>query len=524
MAAAMIRRLTALDPLRRVFVFALPVLVGVIGVVATVQISAMRRRTLLILAVGGAILWAAFLTRRLREVLLFGWVLALTYNRNYFSFDNLIGNFESQGLYWIPADALFIGLLGLHACKRVIRRTGSVARSDSIWLWVAPFVAACALSTLFAEHKMWAAIEMVRIAKICLILWYIRATFTRREWWVAVLGLGCAVTLQGTYGLLQVATDGRFEFAALFGAGTAGGAALRAERSDLLQEWTRAVGTLGHPNLLAVYLLLTMPAFVSLALVARNARVRLVSTAAGLMGLAGIVGTLSRAAWAVAGIELVIVLAVVTITKGIRPKRAIGLLAVAGFAVAVAALPFTSQIVDRVTRDWSESVDFRAEYNRIAVRIFDRSPVVGVGLNSYGHYLSDHDPRAKKYLSDFEAIRRGINMRGILAVHNVYLLLLAETGVLGLSALLVWLVGAGVIARRIAATTDGYTRAVVIGLLIGVVGVSLHQLSGFSLWTDPNLYTFTLVFGLLSTVPATVAPPVPGPSLTPESSSQESKR
>jgi O-antigen ligase len=94
-----------------------------------------------------------------------------------------------------------------------------------------------------------------------------------------------------------------------------------------------------------------------------------------------------------------------------------------------------------------------------------------------------------------------LHIRAIAAVHNLYLLLLAETGILGLGAFLVFLIGALGIGIRAICRTTGDWRGICLGLLVGIIGVLGHQMTEFSLWIDSTWYTFAIVVGMLNNIP-----------------------
>src|SRR3954471_23256380 len=75
-----------------------------VAVAVAVTISQMSIKSALFVAAGVAGALAIAVSGRAKEVLLGGYIIALTYNRQYFSFNDIFGDYGSQGLYWIPAD------------------------------------------------------------------------------------------------------------------------------------------------------------------------------------------------------------------------------------------------------------------------------------------------------------------------------------------------------------------------------------------------------------------------------------
>src|SRR2546430_3792848 len=75
----------------------------------------------------------AVVTGRLKQLLLMGWIISLTYNRQYFSFEALTGNLGTQGPYWIVSDIFLAGLLLEWAYQAVVLKISSPARGAAFW-------------------------------------------------------------------------------------------------------------------------------------------------------------------------------------------------------------------------------------------------------------------------------------------------------------------------------------------------------------------------------------------------------
>src|SRR6185436_5028543 len=78
----------------------LATLIGLIVCALAIQIEGMPRRWLLFSGLGALALVTAILLRRPKQILLLCWVVSLTYNRQYFSFEALVGYQGSFGPYW----------------------------------------------------------------------------------------------------------------------------------------------------------------------------------------------------------------------------------------------------------------------------------------------------------------------------------------------------------------------------------------------------------------------------------------
>jgi len=260
------------------------------GLVATtITVEAGDKFTLKFLIGGLAaaiLLGTAFLSGYPREVFLGAWVFALTYNRQYFLFDGVLGKYGSHGPYVILADGALALLLLLW-----FRDWGSngIARPKgaAIWPWLAPFVAVCAISALLANHTDWSLFEMLRLVRIGLVLVFFRYQVSPRAWWIAIAAMGAAVLAQSLMGMAEVLT-GRSGFLGVLGMGSLEDLGPVELRQESFYGWRRATGTMSHPPNLACYLMMTIPVLAALAFTAKTRKGRLAAGVAALAGLGGL--------------------------------------------------------------------------------------------------------------------------------------------------------------------------------------------------------------------------------------------
>ncbi len=484
-------------------------LAGVSACAAASVLGDLPRKKLAMVVLGLGIFVVAFVLRQPKRVLLFFWVFSLTYNRSYFPFDNIWDN-GSQGFYWIPADVFFLALLAWQAYEAIIAKRRTPTTRTRAWPWILPFATVCLLSVFVAARPDWALAEIARMAKFALVLWYLGREMGREEWWTCVAALGFGVVLQSTYNVLLLG-GGRSGIGALLGGGDQIEATLRLLDTDGSTRY-REAGTMGHPNILAPYLLLLVPMFLALSMYFRERRYRLACGFVGIAGLYGIAVTLSRMAWVLAAIELFVLAMALTVMHVLRAKQTLGIFSVVGLAVILALLPFSKQIEDRITGDFKASVDFRADYDRIALDIFFHHPLLGVGINNFSLALRDYDPEVDSFVERSEIVRKGIGIRVIAAVHNLYLMLLAETGILGVASFLMFVIVVLRWGRRAVRSAAPPEQIASLGLVIGVVGVLGHQVTEFSLWSDPLLFTFALVIVMFVTAPGALDSSAAGPN------------
>jgi putative inorganic carbon (HCO3(-)) transporter len=431
-----------------------------------------------------------------KEILLFGWVFALTYNRQYFIFEPVVGYNGTQGPYVILADICFAGLFGWWLYERLMRRPAEPPQAPPFWPWYVPFAAACLLSAFGASRPDWSIYELIRIAKIGLILYYVRYNFGRREWHTTFAALGSAVFFQSAVAIKEVIT------------GKPGviGASQMANAPEFVQQFqdggftgniVRGVGTLAHPPYLACYLLLVLPVLLALALTAQRRRAALYA-GAFLVGCGGLAATLSRWPWLVAIVEFSLVIIALVLLRQMAVKHALGLAAVGSFVLLMSLLPIRDKLMNRLTGDLVESMRYRSEGTRASLQAIEDHPLLGFGLNNTAIHLGEYLPEMEWGLVTEEFASRTLHLRAPIALGNGFLHVAEQTGILGLIGFLLFVLGGLFSGLRSAAATSGEQRAVCIGMLVGILGCLAEQVADTPLWVDPVLYTFTLYFALLS--------------------------
>lgn len=482
---------------------ALGSLVGICAVVATVGLGEPTKKKLLFLALSPALPLLMAVTRHPKAVLLFFWVLTLPYNRMYYSFDAIFGNNHSQGPYWIPSDVFLAGLLGLWLYELIILKRSPRPSGRSLVVWGIPFAIAGLASALFAERPAWAFFELARMLKVSVVLVYLRYNMGPIEWWTCAGAMAAGVLFQSILAVMQMALRSVSGVLSMFGGGQV---AVDPSAQELglaaMGGWIRAVGTIGHPSNLACFLLIPIPLLLALGLTARPPVFRIGCLLCGLAGLVGLACTLSRWPWALASAQILVLIAGLTVMRFMTAQRALGIGVVGLFLATVMLLPLSNRIYERMTRDLGASLDHRAKDRRVAMEIFSLSPIVGVGLNNYAVHVLKYDPEMEWALSNEDVVRTTMNVRAFAALHNFYLFLLAESGILGLTAILFFFFGAvraGFIAVR---SSLGTFKPACLGLLLGILGVLAQGFVDFSLWVDPILYSFALAIAMLAAAPA----------------------
>ena len=440
-------------------------------------------------AIAGAVTLAVGLGRP-REVLLAAYIAALSYNRQYFSFDAILGDSGTQGLYWIVADPVLAMLL-LSSLVARDDTAGDHAPLGAVLLPILPFLFVCCVSSMMATRPDWAANDTYRVIKFAILLAWLHWNMNRSLWLTAIVTLAVVGLLQSLLGLTQVLLKGEASLLAMAGLATqTGGIETEIEN--------RARGTLGHPNMFAPYLLMLVPAAFGMALFTRQRLLCLVGLGLTVIGLVGVFVSKSRAPIALLGFALVLVAITAVYMRALSVRVFLGAAIILTAIGALAILPLLEQIIERIQGDLVSSVTFRSDFNTAATLIWNDHPIWGIGPNNLNLDLRRHFPLLADLVRDTEQFRDAGNARSP-TVHNVYYLMLAETGLLGLAAFL-FLVGASLTrAVGAAARTEGAVRGLCIGIAIGLFAQFLQQMVDFSLWYDVCWFTFAILLAIVGT-------------------------
>lgn len=247
----------------------------------------------------------------------------------------------------------------------------------------------------------------------------------------------------------------------------------------------RPTGTLFHANQLALYLGMTLPVVAAVLLAPVSRFVKGMAALTTIIGLAAAVLTLSRGGWLGLTISFAILTAFALRRKIVpRAQLCLGLSGLAGLLILFNSLA-ENAIVGRLTRSDGGSALSRLPLMRGALRIIADHPLLGSGLNNYEHTIRAYDLTGEYTLAG-----------QLVIVHNLFLLLAAEVGLIGLG-LFVWLLIAlarqglqAVKQRRVSLAV-----AVIVGLLAAGQHLLIHNTVDFVLMSDTRLL---MLFWLLA--------------------------
>ncbi|MFA4845339.1 MAG: O-antigen ligase family protein [Patescibacteria group bacterium] len=240
----------------------------------------------------------------------------------------------------------------------------------------------------------------------------------------------------------------------------------------------RAYGTLPHPNIFGGYLAIGVLALAWLTRFVKNKREFIGMLIGSAILGSTLVITFSRSAWLGLLIGLMVLVGLMLKYKKMPPKHAIPVMSL-GLVCAVVTLGiFYSEVFARFNptlRLEAISIEERASQYQTFGSVFFSSPFLGVGPSAYTFTLAKQDP--------------GQPVWSYQPIHNAFLLILAELGIIGFALFILWIGRIGRMSHKAVSTPNGMF-AVALSVSLTVIALFDHYL--WSLWPGLALGAFTL--------------------------------
>lgn len=334
-----------------------------------------------------------------------------------------------------------------------------------------------------------------------MFVWFVNARLGRRGVAHAIGVLLLSLALQsGVTVYTYFAQTGENVFGALFGVTASAqearggpargsGAAFVFEQGALL----RGTGTIGTANLQAKYFVLLLPLALGVVISARRTAARLGAGAVLVGGLAALYLTYSRGGLLCALIALALI-PILLVRRGVLSRKAV----VTALVGAVTAAALASPVLLSFLGSRPGFTRTRFDQALYGVQIWWRTPLAGVGMNNFNTAVS---PIA------FDGTFSGS------PIHNHYLRIAIETGVIGFVLYFGFFAWALRLAYRLSASADRFVAAVAGALCAALVGIGVYWLE--DLFYDPIIRTQIWITVALTAVLAQVASSDPAaPRLT----------
>jgi O-antigen ligase len=396
------------------------------------------------------------------------------------------GNGSSTSTHVSAADAASVVLV-LFCAVRLLRRRARPLTPAAAAVLGMPAVG-IAVATMTAGDPSAALPGLVRYLQIFVLVPAAVVLLLRdaRDYRVVAGSFVVLAVLQGGYGVYQYVT------------GT--GASYRG--SDI-----RAVGTFGPTDIMGMATVVACGLVITTGIALRPAReaprrLRFAAITVGVALIVPLALSFSRGAWIatlLAGLVIVLCSGFRTATRVLPAAVALAVVLIGGLGIGTQQIQERVGSITQVTEAPDRSVTARYTMWAAALRIWREEPLTGVGLKGFPAYRDGVSSLGLPSGSDTEGAGQAYQRQPLLSPHNMYLLVLSEQGLTGLTALAgSWaalLVGA--VRRFLAARRSRHTAED-----CGLVAVGLMVWQGVDfLYADiggPSTALTGLLFGLVA--------------------------
>ncbi|MFF1718795.1 O-antigen ligase family protein [Streptomyces sviceus] len=318
-----------------------------------------------------------------------------------------------------PADAVS-GLVVLYCVIRLLReRRRPLSRTAAVVLGLP--VAALAVAAVGASSPVAGLTGMGRYLQVFVVVpaAVLLLVRDRRDFRLLAWALVALAGWQGAIGVHQYAT----------------GTGASYQGSDI-----RAVGTFGAADVMGMATVVSfgLVCALGLALGRTSVRQRVVAAGCALALLMPLALSFSRGAWIATAVTCSVQLVLAGLRRALvvgAVVAAVGVVLVGGFGVGSAQLQERISSITQVTDAPDQSVTDRYTMWAAAVGMWREQPLTGVGLKGFPEQRDGHASLALSAGSDTEGAGAAFRRQPLLSPHNMYLLVLAEQGLVGLLAL-----------------------------------------------------------------------------------------
>ena len=327
-------------------------------------------------------------------------------------------------LEWNSGFLYFTDLLLIAVLFLGFLRGGIKFKKTDIWLGL--FFLIAGLSLMTSQNLGLSVYQLIKLAEFILLFLYVKNNleFLKIRKILAIIvasGVFQALIAIGQFFSQSSLGLKHFE-AGILNANIPGVATFFVEGTKFI----RAYGTAPHPNVLAVFLLLSIFCIYALWLNKVKKNYWWLVTSCGLLTL-GLLLTFSRAVILVfIAASLLFFLITFLKFKELRPKI-VGLFLLFFILCSLFAVIFWPEITARflAISTKEQAVTLRIYYNDIALSTIKEKPILGLGLGNFVLYLLNNYSLKEFWLYQ--------------PVHNLYLLIASEIGVVGLIIFLIFI-------------------------------------------------------------------------------------
>ena len=246
-------------------------------------------------------------------------------------------------------------------------------------------------------------------------------------------------------------------------------------------------GTTGGSDRFASYLIMMIPLVISTVISRSNIINKTCMTIMMIGCIALLVFTFSRGGWIGFCVGIFQFLVLFLFIDKDKFKSLLKIISVF-LLLSIILIIYKDYIYLRFSGEDYGSAQSRITMMQIAFRMIKANPIIGVGINNYTNAMSAYD-------------NTGYTLGFYHPVHNVYLQLAAEIGILGLLCFLGFICILYVKSISSLKNIDRFYHIHSIGLLSGITGILVHHLANNSTIDSESFVMFWLFAGLIVAIP-----------------------
>lgn len=438
------------------------VVLGMVAMQVAVQISALEFRYVAAFLGGVGILLVCLMLREHRR--LFYFFLALFIMGIPFNLDLKLfyRNFHLGGAMGIDLSLSFICavvLYGILLYERYLEPDIYYIKYNKILVWTQIiFMVAGVMTLVNAPDAVLVFYEMVKLTVLFFFSLLMMNLRDEKQLRTVLFFLSLGVLIQALLAFYQYKT-GRSLGLKVFG------------EQPLVEQYlgfiaSRATGTIGHPNILAYYFEILLPLLFSLFLVEERKLARLWYLLVLILGLGGLLVTLSRAGWMTIPLSFFAVFVMLVKDRWYQ-WRTIFEVFLGVTCLSTFFYYFFPIIEKRYLYEDYGSAATRIPLNRAAMSIIAQFPIFGVGLNNLAEVFRRYDTTGAATMITGTAPH---------VVHNLYLSVWTDMGTVGFTAFMLFLLAIFLVGWRLLSRVSRWKQGVLVGIMAGLLAHFLHGL------------------------------------------------
>ncbi|MEC3947383.1 O-antigen ligase family protein [Sphingobium sp. HWE2-09] len=348
------------------------------------------------------------------------------------------------------------------------------------------------IDAITGPYRQLALVEAVQMTKSLALFLLLLGELTRVPRFLHLFAsLACGLLLQAGVGLLQYAKKGDIGLQFL---GEATMTTLEyANRATYMDGGAtfRIGGLLGHPNILAGFIAMLAPMLLAMLLTRLPFLKKLAISAVLAIALLALLLTLSRSGWLAFALAVPIVIALMLRDRRSRRRALVGI-ALALPVILLGAMAAAPAILRRFAQSDPGATDFRWDWMGVAWAMVRDHPLLGVGLNSFVQHLP-----GRTIHGGVEGLNRSFGANWPV-VHDIYLLIWAEQGTIGLAIfLLSLLILLRTAWRNARCCANPLLHALNVGALAGLCANLLDGFGSFFLRQMPGARLFWIIAAII---------------------------